>query len=426
MFWAHPSHLLKLSSNLLQARFLAEAAPGNHMKLSKSTLQVAGALLFTSAASAQVMTEVRISTAGVDQEYVEIFGTAGQSTDGLMVAAIEGDPSGSTGGAGFMDELYDLSGNFFGAGDQYFVFGSPETDAAFPGMVDLVEGANMFENSSMTIYLLMVPDATLRADMLTVGTGWIEADITSPAGSTTTLLASTPGITILDAVAFNDGDAGDVFFDSVPVFGPDGSFMPSGVLRDGGCPNDWCNDTWINFSTDGVPNPPYADPTPGTVNPVTSCMTVASPGVCDGGGTIGTAYCMAALNSTGVVGEISATGSLTVADNDVTLIASNLPVTAFGFFITSLDQGFVSMPGGSSGNLCVVGAIGRYVGPGQIQNSGTMGTFSLAIDLSALPQPTGAVAAVAGDTWNFQTWFRDSSPAGPTSNFTRGLEMTFN
>ncbi len=394
------------------------------MKLSKSTLHVAGALLFTSAASAQVMTEVRISTAGADQEYVEILGTPGQSTDGLMILVVEGDPSGSTGGTGTLDQVYDLSGNLFPPGDEYFVFGSTESDVAFPGEIDLVEGANMFENSSMTLYLVNVPDPVLRADMDTSGTGWIDADVSDPVGSFTTRMASDPGVTILDAIAFNDGDAGDGFFDNAPILGPDGSFLPSGVIRDGGCPGDWCTDTFVNFATDGVPNPPYADPTPGSVNPTTGCMTAASAGTCDG--SIGIAYCTAVVNSTGVAGELSAAGSLTVADNDVTLTASSLPTTAFGFFIVSMDQGFVMNPGGSTGNLCVAGSVGRYVGPGQIQNSGGSGSFSLALDLTAVPQPTGAVAAVAGDTWNFQTWFRDSGPMGATSNFTRGLEVNFN
>jgi hypothetical protein len=400
------------------------------MKLSKSTLQVAGqvagALLFTSVANAQVLTEVRISTSGADEEYVEILGTPGQSTDGLMLFVIEGDPSGSTGGAGFMDEAYDLSGDVFNAGDEYYVFGSGEADAAFPGEIDFVQGSNAFENSSLTLYLCLVPDAALRSVITTVGNGWVEEDVSSPMGSTTTRMASDPGVTILDVVAISDGDAGDVFFDNAPVFGPDGAFLPSGILRDGGCPGDWCSDTFINFQIDGVPNPPYADPTPGALNPVTSCMTSASVGVCPDGGNVGTAYCTAAMNSTGATGQISAQGSATVADNDLTLTASSLPTTSFGFFIVSLDQGFVMNPGGSEGNLCLAGSVGRYVGPGQIQNSGSAGAFSLALDLTAIPQPTGSVPAVAGDTWNFQTWYRDVIATGPTSNFTRGLEVTFN
>lgn len=139
----------------------------------------------------------------------------------------------------------------------------------------------------------------------------------------------------------------------------------------------------------------------------------------------GNSYCLAAANSTGAFGTMTATGSLNVSDNDVTLTATGLPTFAFGFFIVSPNQGFTMMPGGSSGNLCLSGAIGRYVGPGQIQNTGSAGSFSLLIDLTMLPSPTGPINVLPNATYNFQTWFRDSSPAGPTSNFTDGLEITF-
>lgn len=143
----------------------------------------------------------------------------------------------------------------------------------------------------------------------------------------------------------------------------------------------------------------------------------------DGG--LGTNYCLAVVNSTGVAGSMSADGSVNVADNNVTLNANDLPNNAFGFFIVSPNQGFVMNPGGSSGNLCLSGNIGRYVGPGQIQNTMSAGSFSLAADLTAVPSPSGPILTMPGMTWNFQAWFRDSGPMGATSNFTDGLEITF-
>ena len=141
---------------------------------------------------------------------------------------------------------------------------------------------------------------------------------------------------------------------------------------------------------------------------------------------VGNTYCTTNLNSTGGEATISADGTNAVADNDLTLTATGLPAFAFGFFIVSSTQGFVMNPGGSSGDLCVTGSIGRYVGPGQIQNSGNGGTFSLTVDLTAIPQPNGPISTSAGDTLNFQTWFRDALPSGSaTSNFTNGLEIVF-
>ncbi len=144
----------------------------------------------------------------------------------------------------------------------------------------------------------------------------------------------------------------------------------------------------------------------------------------DSGGP-GTNYCMANANTSGVPASMAATSSLSVLANDTTLTCNSMPANAFGFFFTSMTQGFVANPAGSAGNLCVVGAIGRYVGPGQIQNSGAGGTISLAIDLSLHPTPTGLVQVNAGETWNFQAWFRDVQMGMVTSNFSDGLAVTF-
>ena len=144
-------------------------------------------------------------------------------------------------------------------------------------------------------------------------------------------------------------------------------------------------------------------------------------------GPIGTSYCgPAVLNSTGAPGALTADGVVGTASNDVTLTAGSLPSNSFGFFLCSMTQGFVSNPGGSQGNLCLGGSIGRYVGPGQIKNSGTAGSFDLTIDLAQTPQPTGSVSVAPGDTWNYQTWYRDAVGGVATSNFTDGLTITFN
>ena len=103
-----------------------------------------------------------------------------------------------------------------------------------------------------------------------------------------------------------------------------------------------------------------------------------------------------------------------------------MPQNSFGFFITSQVQGFLMNPGGSEGNLCLGGAIGRYVGPGQIMGSGVAGMIALDIDLTQIPQPNGPVAVAAGETWNWSTWYRDLDMSGnATSNFSNGLEVTF-
>ncbi len=108
------------------------------------------------------------------------------------------------------------------------------------------------------------------------------------------------------------------------------------------------------------------------------------------------------------------------------MAASSLPQNAFRFFFITSAAGNVANPGGSLGVLCLSGSIGRYVGPGQVQNSGTAGAISLPLDLTQLPQPMGLVAVQPGETWDFQAWYRDSVGGQAVSNFTDGLEVTFN
>ena len=43
----------------------------------------------------------------------------------------------------------------------------------------------------------------------------------------------------------------------------------------------------------------------------------------------------------------------------------------------------------------------------------------MAADPAGFPQPTAFTTAVAGETWGFQLWHRDSSPTGPTTNLTQ-------
>jgi len=171
----------------------------------------------------------------------------------------------------------------------------------------------------------------------------------------------------------------------------------------------------------GAPSGAQPDPAPAVV--------AVTGGACSGAGDvlllalgvpIGEVYCHPAVdNSTGMAGEIEASGSLRVADGDLTLSARHLPPNQFGYFLTSDTQGFVANPGGSDGNLCLGGAIGRF--RSQVQNSGTGGRFSIEVDLQGLPfVPPHAV--LPGETWNFQAWHRD---IGGRSNFTDATSLLF-
>ncbi|MEM8712787.1 MAG: hypothetical protein AAGG01_17685, partial [Planctomycetota bacterium] len=131
--------------------------------------------------------------------------------------------------------------------------------------------------------------------------------------------------------------------------------------------------------------------------------------------------CTTVPNSTGQSGEVEARGSRFLAQNDLQIIATQLPADSFGYLGISLDETFVANPGGSAGNLCIGPTVGRFVD--QVQSSGMDGRIVTTIDLTSVPQPTGFVSTVIGDRWYCQLWHRDSSMGMATSNFTDALSV---
>jgi hypothetical protein len=140
------------------------------------------------------------------------------------------------------------------------------------------------------------------------------------------------------------------------------------------------------------------------------------------GASIGVNYCgPAALNSTGTPASIAALGSDVRSEDNLSLLATGLPGGTFAFFLASLRQGSVAQPGGSQGNLCLGGSIGRYVGPGEVRRARSDGTTSLQLDVDTVPQPTGPYSASAGETWHFQAWYRDALGGVATPNLSDAL-----
>ena len=137
---------------------------------------------------------------------------------------------------------------------------------------------------------------------------------------------------------------------------------------------------------------------------------------------LGTAYCDPAVpNTSGDPALLCAVGSVVVADADLTLHASKLPAQQWGYLLASQGQGFLPGIGGSEGNLCLGGQIGRFVK--QVMNSGANGRLGFIVDLSQLPPPLN-VPVLPGDTWNFQHWFRDPG-VGASFNTSNGLQIVF-
>ena len=157
---------------------------------------------------------------------------------------------------------------------------------------------------------------------------------------------------------------------------------------------------------------------PGLENLLTAAAIV--PGV----PVLGERYCSPAIvNSSGAPAVLRALGSAVVADDDLTLEASSMPLHTSGYMLASLDEGFAAQPGGSQGNLCLGGTIARF--RSQVMSSGAEGRFSIPVDLSSIPI-TPPTAVLPGETWRFQCWFRDQLVFGITSsNFTDAVRVTF-
>lgn len=136
---------------------------------------------------------------------------------------------------------------------------------------------------------------------------------------------------------------------------------------------------------------------------------------------LGTPYCVATPNSSGHPALICAGGSPVRAEADVRLFAHYVPASSFGYFLMSRGQAFVQGFGGSQGNLCLGGGQTIYRFSLFVLQSPSVGTVALDLPWSLLP--SGAQIQ-AGETWNFQFWFRDANP-GVTSNTSDALSIPF-
>jgi len=139
---------------------------------------------------------------------------------------------------------------------------------------------------------------------------------------------------------------------------------------------------------------------------------------------VGTKYCSAFVNSTGLPAVLRAQGSSSVADNWLRLIATDVAYNQFGYYLMSTNQDFVPFFRGSSGVLCVGTPIVRFnLAPqGEVLFSGSTGVMEFHPDLTDLPQ---GIVFQPGESWNFQLWFRDVVGGTFTSNTSDGVAVTW-
>ncbi|MEM8710363.1 MAG: hypothetical protein AAGG01_05385 [Planctomycetota bacterium] len=141
-------------------------------------------------------------------------------------------------------------------------------------------------------------------------------------------------------------------------------------------------------------------------------------------GVAGVQYCSANRNSTGLRAWVTADGDGSVASTHAIRCLDG-PPAAPCYVLTSRSTAFVQNVGGGSGNLCLGGAgFGRFAT--DIGSISASGEYTLTFDPGAIAQPNGSVAALPGETWYFQAWFRDAGSGGAaTSNLSNGVAIEF-
>ena len=137
----------------------------------------------------------------------------------------------------------------------------------------------------------------------------------------------------------------------------------------------------------------------------------------------GMTVCQGASNSTGIGSVLSVHGNAAAAQGDVFVEAAGLPPSSLCLGLVSAQDGFVVNPGGSAGNLCLSGSIGRFVQQAGPANAD--GRYQWRVQEAGLPIPTGFVTLQAGSSWVFQGWYRDVQSGQVTSNFTSAVRASF-
>ncbi|MFT5197822.1 MAG: hypothetical protein ACI87O_000464 [Planctomycetota bacterium] len=213
------------------------------------------------------------------------------------------------------------------------------------------------------------------------------------------------------------------------------------LYETGNCGGGSISNLAQGFSNSDDENFSWTNPSPGSTTVIlearvwvgssSACnnydLVIAGAGAnCSGSAAIGTLYCSPAnTNSIFLPALIAAIGSSVASVNDVTLTVTQLPPSQFGYFLNSQDQTYIANPGDSMGNLCVGGpsGLGRHLNT--LQSSGGSGVMSTVLDLTQIPTQSGInTSVVAGQTFNFQCWYRDFFVAS-TSNFSDGISITF-
>jgi hypothetical protein len=217
---------------------------------------------------------------------------------------------------------------------------------------------------------------------------------------------------------------GDAALDVAVVNSSDGTVVwaPNTMPRDGnGNGVDDALDLASGLETDcngnGMPDSCEVDQDPGADSDGNGVPDGCQPG--------GIVFCSAHPNATGRPGRLGITGSPLLADDTMTLHASDLPVGQPALVLMSRAADAQDGFGGGEGILCLGSPIHR-LGPLEgfpLQVSDAAGQIEVSAGTAALPGP----AVLSGEALHFQLWHREFHPATgqPRSNTTDAIRVMF-
>lgn len=278
-----------------------------------------------------------------DHEFIEVFGAPSHDYSGLRVLQIEGDSGAS---AGTIDSVTTVG----------------TTDAS--GLWVSTYLTNGLENGTMTLLLVEGFSGTQGTDLDTNNDGTLE---------------TTPWTAIRDAVAINDGGAGDLTyglpalssgFDGVALVPGGASRIPNG--RDTNATADWVRN---DFDLAGIPGytgtPAVGEAynTPGATNvAVTSALTISDSSITEGNsGTVTATFNVTVSSGTATFDIATADNSATVVDNDyATNSAIGASVTVGAPYVFSVTvNGDTTVEGDETFYVNVTNVSGATVSDGQ-------------------------------------------------------------
>jgi len=227
-----------------------------------------------------------------------------------------------------------------------------------------------------------------------------------------------------DHMGYSVSGAGDLNFDTVPdllIGAPEigsSSFFPTGTVR----VTSGADGSVISFEHGPGIGAEFGRSVDfaGSVDGGPSTWLAGAPAIAQAFAhapdSVGIPFCTSTPNSSGLSSVIQATGSNSIAVNDLTLLAGPMAAGQPGLFYYGSSE--IQVPFGN-GFRCIGGAVFRLFPFAVSTNSGAL---IYALDHGTL-SPAGQITA--GQTVKFQAWFRDPAGGGLGFDLSDGLSITF-